>query len=146
MYFITKEQTVKMNHTIAKSYGDTAVLANSDALDLIFDDVNKTDGKSNLYIYNNVYEKAARMCYLLQENKPFKKYNRKTGILYMLTLLDVNNVEMNEYNKDLIQLVENPTYEGILEWVYLHCKLKKVEKYVVYGKYPDIGKKLMLKQ
>lgn len=71
-----------------------------------WDSVNRIEYETCFYEYRTVIEKAAKLGYDIYQIKPFDSKNNKTAILALLTFLDVNNFNLEDYSDDLDELAE----------------------------------------
>ena len=145
-YIITKEQIIRMNQTVSNSYGKDSYLVDPISLDQMVAETYAKDQNDNFYIYKNTLEKAAKMYSLFQINKPFEEYNEKTGLLYLLTMLDVNNMRIDTNDEILLELMTGSgTYEEALDWIVKYCHLSKADERMALDRYPNSYKKRLVR-
>lgn len=145
VFYVTKDQMLKLNRTVCKSFGKKAKLANPEVLDEMFSTVYKKD-HLGLFKYKNIYERTAKMTELFQTEKPFESRNVETGYLHMLTSLDVNGISLEYTEDDINALVsamkeKKMSYNDLLEWILLHAKLSRHDEAMVAGRYPKVFEK-----
>lgn len=90
-----------------------------------WDSVNQKEYETCFYEYRTVIEKAAKLGCDIYQLHPFESGNNKTAVLALLTLLDVNSFNLEDYFDDLDELVtslQNPE-SGVLDtasWIKNH--------------------------
>ena len=75
--------------------------------------------------YPTPEERAARLAFSITQNHPFCDGNKRTGILVMLMMLRLNQVELRYTQPELIRLGlavadGSAGYEDILYWISQH--------------------------
>lgn len=75
------------------------------------------------YIYKDTIAKASKLGCSLARIKPFAKKNNQTAVLALLTLLVLNRIELQNYDKDIPKLVSileaGDVAQGI-NWIKVH--------------------------
>lgn len=84
----------------------------------------------NIEIYPSIEEKAARTGYGLISNHAFIDGNKRIGVLVMLTILDINGINLKYSDDDLINIglsvaSGNAGYYDLLEWINTHKEKTK---------------------
>lgn len=82
------------------------------------------DGYSS---YPSIEEKAARLGFCIIKNHPFTDGNKRTGLLSMITFLEMNGIEITAKNKDLVEIgfyisLKAKDEKPLLKWIYKHSK------------------------
>ena len=82
-------------------------------------------GFGDYEFYPTVTDKAVRLGYGLIENHPFHDGNKRIGALAMLTLLDLNNIQLEATNLELEQIILDVAagtidYKAFHAWVLAH--------------------------
>lgn len=75
------------------------------------------------YIYKDTIAKASKLGCSLARIKPFAKKNNQTAVLALLTLLALNKIEIQNYDKDipkLVSILEAGDVEQGINWIKVH--------------------------
>lgn len=75
------------------------------------------------YIYKDTIAKASKLGCSLARIKPFAKKNNQTAVLALLTLLVLNRIELQNYDKDipkLVSILESGDVEQGINWIKVH--------------------------
>ena len=144
MLKVTKDQMIGLNTKILngqKSQVDFETLNN------MYDEVYQVN-ENGIYKYKNIYEKAAKMLELFAAKKPFEKENERTAILYLLTLLKVNEIDLDYTEESLAELTkglkeQTLNYSNCLEWILFNRKMTRNFEIKFISLYPDIYQRKM---
>ena len=86
----------------------------------------RLDGTGDFYVHRNAIDKAAVLCLAISGKKPFKSCNVKTGIISMITLLELNGVSLHNYKEslpDLSNCLQNDSSEeAVILWIKRHTE------------------------
>ena len=77
--------------------------------------------------YPTIEEKAARIMFALATNHPFIDGNKRIGVLSMLTMLELNDINLQYSQEELVDLGLGVAqgkykYEEILNWIKEHIE------------------------
>ena len=80
---------------------------------------------SGIDLYPSIIGKASRLCFGLVMNHPFYDGNKRIGALALLTMLDLNHIEIQMTNKELEDIILSLAAgalsgEEFLAWVQQH--------------------------
>lgn len=80
------------------------------------------DGKD---LYPNIYAKAARLCFGIAKDHPFRDGNKRTAVHAALVYLAVNSIKLNyqdiELETAIIDIAAgNMTSDELADWFYQH--------------------------
>ena len=144
MLKVTKEQMIGLNTKILNGQNSQV---DFETLNNMYDEVYQVN-ENGIYKYKNIYEKAAKMLELFATKKPFEKENERTAILYLLTLLKVNEIELDYTEESLAELIkglkeQTLNYSNCLEWVLFNRKMSKNFEIQFISLYPDIYQRKM---
>lgn len=120
---LSKEQVIKIHNILIEQTGGSNGIRDEGLLDSSLNAPFQTfDGE---YIYKTVKAKAAKLGYFLIKNHPFIDGNKRTGILVMLTFLEMNGFEIPCSDEELIilglGLAEGTINdEDLLNWIINH--------------------------
>ena len=98
----------------------------SEKLNKTLEDISKMPYEQNemfFYKYKDSVEKAAKLGCSVVKIKPFVSKNRQTAVLAMLTLLKLNGVRIERYEKDIPQLVsflDGDDFTNVCRWILTH--------------------------
>lgn len=102
MIRISKEQVIKIHSMLIEQTGGSNGIRDEGLLDSALNAPFQTfDGE---YIYKTIKAKAAKLGYFLVKNHPFIDGNKRTGILVMITFLEINGLEITCSDEELIIL------------------------------------------
>lgn len=87
-------------------------------------------------LYPTIEDKAAYLCNSILKNHPFTDGNKRTAVICMITLLELNNKSIKLYTSDyaFFERIASEKYDGLLkltEFVKEHSYIKpktKIEK------------------
>ena len=92
MIRLRKEQVIKIHDMLIEQTGGSNEIRDEGLLDSALNAPFQTfDGE---YIYKTVKAKAAKLGYFLVKNHPFIDGNKRTGILVMITFLEINDKDL----------------------------------------------------
>src|SRR5699024_534806 len=99
---LSKEQVIKIHSMLIEQTGGSKGIRDEGLLDSALNAPFQTfDGE---YIYKTIKAKAAKLGYFLVKNHPFIDGNKRTGILVMITFLEINGLEITCSDEELIIL------------------------------------------
>ena len=102
MIRLSKEQVIKIHSMLIEQTGGSKGIRDEGLLDSALNAPFQTfDGE---YIYKTIKAKAAKLGYFLVKNHPFIDGNKRTGILVMITFLEINGLEITCSDEELIIL------------------------------------------
>lgn len=102
MIRLSKEQVIKIHSILIEQTGGSNGIRDEGLLDSALNAPFQTfDGE---YIYKTIKAKAAKLGYFLVKNHPFIDGNKRTGILVMITFLEINGLEITCSDEELIIL------------------------------------------
>lgn len=126
MISLGKLQILKMHKMLIKQTGGIHGLIDINNLDkainISFSDIIKNQ------INNSDIEKIAKLSFNIIKFKPFIEGNTNTGILCLLVLLEINNINIKYTTKELTELGKNLTYsfmdyKNFVDWINSHIKM-----------------------
>lgn len=123
MIILTKDEVLHLHEKLINSTGGLAGVRDIDALESSIINCMQTFDDKDLY--PTVIEKSARTAFSICKNHPFIDGNKRTAILAMLVLLEINGFNLNYSQEELAALgfgIADSTvsYEGIVEWIKQH--------------------------
>lgn len=102
MIKLSKNQVIKIHGMLIEQTGGKDGIRDDGLLDSALNAPFQTfDGE---YIYKTIKVKAAKLGYFLVKNHPFIDGNKRTGILVMITFLEINGFEITCSDEELIIL------------------------------------------
>jgi death-on-curing protein len=102
MIRLSKGQIIKIHNMLIEQTGGSNGIRDEGLLDSSLNAPFQTfDGE---YIYRTIKAKAAKLGYFLVKNHPFIDGNKRTGILVMITFLEINGFEITCTDEELITL------------------------------------------
>ena len=102
MLRLSKGQIIKIHNMLIEQTGGSNGIRDEGLLDSSLNAPFQTfDGE---YIYRTIKAKAAKLGYFLVKNHPFIDGNKRTGILVMITFLEINGFEITCTDEELITL------------------------------------------
>lgn len=126
MIKINVSQVIEINKTVISKTGGTFTILNKDLLEQSVNSIYQTfDGNE---LYPNILDKASQICYSLCKNHCFEDGNKRTALVTMLVLLDINGYNINNLNHnsmyDLIYNVAegSSNKNNITDWLYEYIK------------------------
>lgn len=84
-------------------------------------------------LYPTIEEKCARMCFNLIKNHPFVDGNKRTGMLAMFVMLEINNIKLECKDDEIINIGNGIasgkiSYEEIIDFIQQKgCKIEENE-------------------
>lgn len=123
-----RKKVMLLNSMTVRETGGLIGVRDFALLDSAVESVYQTfDGKE---LYPTKEEKAARLGYNLISSHPFLDGNKRTGILTMLTFLDINGIKMKYSDKELINIGFSLAdgkmkYKDLLNWVNCHKQIEQ---------------------
>ena len=123
MIRFTKERILLLHKYITEETGTPSDLRDPGLLESALESAFHTfDG---IELYPTKEEKAARIACSLIRNHPFTDGNKRIGMYFLITFLDVNGIALNCTDEDIIELglsvaSGKDDYEAVLDWVNKH--------------------------
>ena len=123
MIRFTKERILLLHKYITEETGTPSDLRDLGLLESALESAFHTfDG---IELYPTKEEKAARIACSLIRNHPFTDGNKRIGMYFLITFLDVNGIALNCTDEDIIELglsvaSGKDDYEAVLDWVNKH--------------------------
>ena len=123
MKVLSREQLLLLHSQLINRYGGTHGVRDEGLLDSALNA--PFQGFGDYEFYPTVTDKAVRLGYGLIENHPFHDGNKRIGALAMLTLLDLNNIQLEATNLELEQIILDVAagtidYKAFHTWVLAH--------------------------
>ena len=120
---LTATETLEMHRKLIEKTGGLDGVRDMGMLEMSVLSCAQTFGEEELY--PSIVEKAARVAFSICKNHPFVDGNKRTAILAMLTVLRINQVELNYTQTELISLglgIADGTigYQDIVLWIKAH--------------------------
>lgn len=123
MIKLTKDEILAIYELVIESTGGCKGVRDEGILDSAINSAYQTF--DNKEIFPTIEEKAARTGYGIIANHAFLDGNKRMGMLVMLTILDVNDIQVKCTNKDIIKLglsvaCGKAGYGDMLQWINKH--------------------------
>ena len=123
MKVLSREQLLLLHSQLINRYGGAHGVRDEGLLDSALNA--PFQGFGDYEFYPTVTDKAVRLGYGLIENHPFHDGNKRIGALAMLTLLDLNNIQLEATNLELEQIILDVAagtigYKAFHAWVLAH--------------------------
>ena len=120
---LTKEHILRMHDQLIERYGGTHGVRDEGLLDSAMSA--PFQSFSGIDLYPTIIDKASRLCFGLVMNHPFYDGNKRIGSLALLTMLDLNHIEIQMTNKELEDIILSLAAGGLsgeefLAWVLQH--------------------------
>lgn len=120
---LTRDQILLLHSQLIDRYGGTRGVRDEALLDSALNA--PFQGFCDYEFYPTVTDKAVRLGYGLVKNHPFHDGNKRIGALALLSMLDLNNIELEATNQELEQVIWNLAagtidYEAFHTWVLAH--------------------------
>ena len=120
---LSRDQILLLHTQLINRYGGTHGVRDEALLDSALNA--PYQGFGDYEFYPTVIDKAVRLGFGLVENHPFHDGNKRIGALALLTMLDLNNIELNATNQELEQIILDLAagaihYEEFRSWVLMH--------------------------
>ncbi len=120
---LTKAQIINLHRLLIQEMGGSKGVRDKGSLDSALNVPFQTFEGEDLY--KTVQAKAAKLGFLLINNHPFIDGNKRTGILAMLTFLEINGIEIKCRDDELVSLglgvadgsISN---KSLLDWIIEH--------------------------
>ena len=132
MIILTKEQILILHKLIYERYGGSYGIRDEGLLESALETPFQTyDGQD---LYKSEIEKIARLSYGLIGNHPFEDGNKRIGALVLLTLMELNGLELVATDEELTKVIydvasgsEGMSAGDLYSWVQKHfrCTRKK---------------------
>ena len=103
MIRLTKEQILLMHQQLINRYGGSSGIRDEGLLESAI--AAPFQGFSGIDFYPTILSKAARLCSGLVMNHPFIDGNKRIGALVLLTMLDLNSIEIEMTSKELEDII-----------------------------------------
>jgi death-on-curing protein len=120
---LTKEQVLLLHHSLIDSHGGSLGIRDEGLLDSALDTPFQTfEGE---YLLPTIQQKAVRLGFGLIMNHPFVDGNKRIGTHVMLTILAMNNIELDYTQKELYEIILDvaagkASFDELLHWVLGH--------------------------
>ena len=123
MIILSIEQIILMHSMLISETGGLDGIRDKGLLDSAVNAPFQTFGEE---LYKSTEAKAARLAFLLVNNHPFVDGNKRTGILAMITFLELNGTSINYTDEDLIKIgldlaAGKMAYNQLLTWIIDHA-------------------------
>ena len=123
MIRLSKSQVLQLHQHLIEITGGAVGIRDDGMLDSalntpfqVFDDIELVPG---------IIQKAARLGFGLIKNHPFLDGNKRIGAHTMLVFLELNGIHLSYSQEELYTIIlgvasGKNTYEGLLQWLYMH--------------------------
>jgi len=123
MIILSIEQIILMHSMLISETGGLDGIRDKGLLDSAVNAPFQTFGEE---LYKSTEAKAARLAFSLINNHPFVDGNKRTGILAMITFLELNGTSINYSDEDLIKIgldlaAGKMAYDQLLTWIIDHA-------------------------
>lgn len=123
MIVLTKEEVIVLHEKLLSETGGLSGVRDMGLLESAVSNCMQTFDEEDLY--PTVIEKAAVLVFSICKNHPFNDGNKRTAILSMLVILQLNQIKLSYSQKGLIALglgIADGTidYSHIVEWITRH--------------------------
>jgi prophage maintenance system killer protein len=100
---LTAKQLLRMNQKLTNEVDETPEMLNriEEILHLPYQ-----QDENAVYIYKDMIDKASVLGSSIARLRPFEKKNSQTAVIAMLTLLELNDIMMKNYENSIMELVE----------------------------------------
>ena len=120
---LNREQIIKLHEMLLKETGGVSGIREISLLESAINSPFQTFDKVSLY--PTLERKAARLGYGIVKNHPFLDGNKRTGLLAMLTFLEINRIKLDYTDEELIKIglaLADGTFseKQLLTWTSLH--------------------------
>ena len=120
MIILSREQILLMHQRLIERYGGTHGVRDEALLDSALNAPFQSFG--GYEFFPTVIDKAVRLCIGLVQNHPFHDGNKRIGAMALLTMLDLNRIELrtnsDELSYNMLQYAAGSVDdEFILQWV-----------------------------
>lgn len=119
MIVVSKKQTIAMYHALIMETGGLDGLRDDGLLESALAAPFQTF--DSIELFQSVYQKAARLGYVLVQNHPFLDGNKRIGVHVMLVFLALNGILLFYTQDELVSVFLNMAageidYEDLLQW------------------------------
>lgn len=123
MIRLSKAQVLQLHQHLIEITGGAVGIRDDGMLDSalntpfqVFDDV---------ALFPGIIQKAALLGFGLIKNHPFLDGNKRIGAHTMLVFLELNSIHLSYSQEELYTIIlgvasGKNTYEGLLQWLYMH--------------------------
>lgn len=120
---LNREQIIRLHEMLLKETGGVPGIRDISLLESAINSPFQTFDKVSLY--PTLERKAARLGYGIVKNHPFLDGNKRTGLLAMLTFLEINGIKLDYTDEELIKIglaLADGTFseKQLLTWISLH--------------------------
>ena len=120
MIILSREQILLMHQHLIERYGGTHGVRDEALLDSALNAPFQSFG--GYEFFTTVIDKAVRLCIGLVQNHPFHDGNKRIGAMALLTMLDLNRIELRTNSDELSYIIlqyaaGSVDDEFILQWV-----------------------------
>ena len=120
MIILSREQILLMHQHLIERYGGTHGVRDEALLDSALNAPFQSFG--GYEFFPTVIDKAVRLCIGLVQNHPFHAGNKRIGAMALLTMLDLNKIELHTNSDELSYIIlqyaaGSVDDEFILQWV-----------------------------
>lgn len=120
MIVLSRDQILLMHHRLIERYGGTHGVRDEGLLDSAMNA--PFQGFGEYEFFPTVVDKAVRLCIGLVQNHPFHDGNKRIGAMALLTMLDLNNINLQTNSTELSDVIlqfaaGNVDDEFLLQWV-----------------------------
>lgn len=120
MIILSREQILLMHQRLIERYGGTHGVRDEALLDSALNAPFQSFG--GYEFFPTVIDKAVRLCIGLIQNHPFHDGNKRIGAMALLTMLDLNRIELRTNSDELSYIIlqyaaGSVDDEFILQWV-----------------------------
>ena len=123
MIRLSKAQVLQLHQHLIEITGGAVGIRDDGMLDSalntpfqVFDDI---------ALFPGIIQKAARLGFGLIKNHPFLDGNKRIGAHTMLVFLELNGIHLSYSQEELYTIIlgvasGKNTYEGLVQWLYMH--------------------------
>lgn len=120
MIILSREQILLMHQRLIERYGGTHGVRDEALLDSALNAPFQSFG--GYEFFPTVIDKAVRLCIGLVQNHPFHDGNKRIGAMALLTMLDLNRIELRTNSDELSYIIlqyaaGSVDDEFIFQWV-----------------------------
>lgn len=103
MIILSREQILLMHQRLIERYGGTHGVRDEALLDSALNAPFQSFG--GYEFFPTVIDKAVRLCIGLVQNHPFHDGNKRIGAMALLTMLDLNRIELRTNSDELSYII-----------------------------------------
>lgn len=103
MIILSREQILLMHQRLSERYGGTHGVRDEALLDSALNAPFQSFG--GYEFFPTVIDKAVRLCIGLVQNHPFHDGNKRIGAMALLTMLDLNRIELRTNSDELSYII-----------------------------------------